>query len=93
MFLFVIDSDGLLENFEGMVEVFCDSVGIFFIFEVLMWEVGGDLLEYSWWDGGLFYYNFVKLMGLMFQVWKYVEVVDVFECVQFVYWWMKLYYD
>ncbi len=69
----VIDSDDLLENPVGMVEIWCQAVGIPFIVEALSWEPGARD-EVSWWDGGSFHANLRDSDGLKPQPRKYVDI-------------------
>ena len=71
----VIDSDDLLEDPPGMVELWCDAVGIKFIPEALTWKPG-PRKEVSWWDGGSFHENLKKSNGLKKQP---LETVDFEE--------------
>ena len=50
----VIDSDDVLANPHGVVQAWCDAVGIPFIEAALSWEPG-PRDEVSWWDGGSFH--------------------------------------
>ncbi len=59
----VIDSDDLLEDPFGMVEVYCQAVGVPFMPEALRWEPGARD-EVSWWDGGVFHENLRNSDGL-----------------------------
>ncbi len=52
----VLDSDDLLEDPHGLVEAWCDAVGIPFMADALSWEPGARD-EVSWWDGGSFHAN------------------------------------
>lgn len=59
----VIDSDDLLEDPNGIVAAWCESVGIPFIERALRWEPGPrDAV--SWWDGGSFHENLRNSDGL-----------------------------
>lgn len=50
----VIDSDDVLADPFGVVQLWCKAVGIPFIEEALSWEPG-PRNEVSWWDGGSFH--------------------------------------
>ncbi len=80
----VIDSDDLLEDPHGMVEVYCNAVGIPFMPESLSWEPGARD-EVSWWDGGSFHSNLRNSDGLKPQVRKYVDISQVPDRVKEVY--------
>lgn len=47
----VIDSDDLLDDTPGMVQAYCEAVGLRFIPEALEWEEG-DRTEVKWYGGG-----------------------------------------
>ncbi len=80
----VIDSDDLLENPHGIVEAYCNAVGIPFIEEALSWEPGARD-EVSWWDGGIFHENLRNSDGLKPQKRNYVEVNDLPDRVKEIY--------
>ena len=70
----VIDSDDLLEDPHGMVEKFCDAVGIPFLPDALSWEPGARD-EVSWWDSGVFHSNLRNSDGLKPQARRaYVDI-------------------
>ena len=50
----MIDSDDVLANPFGVVQAWCEAVGIPFIERALSWEPG-PRDEVSWWDGGSFH--------------------------------------
>ncbi len=89
----MFDSDGILENPEPMVELFCESVNIPFIKSALRWEPGSDTGKYSWWDDGSFHENLRNSSGLKKQKRKYKEVSDCSERVRQVYRRMKPHYE
>ncbi len=71
----VLDSDDLLEDPHGMVEVWCEAVGIPFLPEALSWEPGARD-EVSWWDGGSFHANLRNSDGLKPQKRKYIDIAQ-----------------
>ncbi len=77
----VLDSDDLLEDPHGMVEAWCDAVGIPFMADALSWEPGARD-EVSWWDGGSFHANLRNSDGLKPQQRKYVDISDAPERVK-----------
>ena len=79
-----LDSDDLLENPYGMVEAYCDTVGIPFIKRALSWEPGARD-EVSWWDGGSFHEDLRNSDGLKPQKCNYVEVNDLPDRVKEIY--------
>ena len=72
----VVDSDDLLENPEGIVEAYCDAVGIPFIKEALTWEPGAETAGYSWYDGGSWHDKLKNSTGLAPQPRGYVDIED-----------------
>ena len=81
----VIDSDDLLENPAGIVEKWCNAVGLPFIEEALSWEPGARD-EVSWWDGGSFHANLRNSDGLKPQPRKsYIKIEDAPDRVREVY--------
>ena len=77
----VLDSDDLLEDPHGMVEAWCNAVGIPFMARALSWEPGARD-EVSWWDGGSFHANLRNSDGLKPQKRKYVDISDAPDRVQ-----------
>ncbi|MEM8645960.1 MAG: sulfotransferase family protein [Pseudomonadota bacterium] len=71
----VLDSDDLMENPNGMVEVWCNAVGLPFLPEALSWEPGARD-EVSWWDGGSFHANLRNSDGLKPQKRKYIDITQ-----------------
>ncbi|MDJ0778019.1 MAG: sulfotransferase family protein [Gammaproteobacteria bacterium] len=69
----VIDSDDLLEDPFGMVEAYCNAVGIAYIEEALSWEPG-DRDEVSWYDGGSWHANLRDSDGLKPQPRRYIDI-------------------
>ena len=80
----VIDSDDLLENPFGMVEAYCNAVGIPFIERALSWEPGARD-EVSWWDGGSFHENLRNSDGFKPQKRNYTEVNELPDRVKEIY--------
>ena len=71
----VIDSDDLLEDPFGMVEAYCNAVGIPYLEEALSWEPG-DRDEVSWYDGGSWHANLRDSDGLKPQPRRYIDISD-----------------
>jgi hypothetical protein len=69
----VIDSDDLLEDPCGIVEIYCKAVDIPFIPEALKWEAG-DRREVSWYDGGSWHGNLRNSTGLAAQPRQYIDI-------------------
>ncbi len=69
----VIDSDDLLEDPFGMVEAYCNAVGIPYIEQALSWEPG-DRAEVSWYDGGSWHANLRDSDGLKPQPRRYIDI-------------------
>ncbi|MEM7115274.1 MAG: sulfotransferase family protein [Chloroflexota bacterium] len=88
----VIDSDDLLEDPYGMVESYCQAVGIPFIAGALSWEPGARD-EVSWWDGGSFHQNLRDSDGLKPQVRKYIDIAEAPDRVKEVYESVLPYYE
>ncbi|MGI9499155.1 MAG: sulfotransferase family protein [Geminicoccaceae bacterium] len=80
----VLDSDDLLEDPYGMVEAWCDAVGIPFLPEALSWEPGARD-EVSWWDGGAFHANLRNSDGLKPQKRTYIDIERAPDRVKAVY--------
>lgn len=80
----VIDSDDLLADPAGVVEQWCDAVGIPFLPEALSWEPG-DRDEVSWWDGGSFHENLRNSDGLKPQVDGSIDIAEAPERVREAY--------
>ncbi|MEO1316730.1 MAG: sulfotransferase family protein [Pseudomonadota bacterium] len=77
----VIDSDDLLEDPAGVVEAWCNAVGIPFLPAALTWEPGARD-EVSWWDGGSFHANLRNSDGLKPQPRTYIDIAETPERVQ-----------
>jgi len=71
----LIDSDDLLENPHGIVEAWCDAVGIPFMPEALSWQAGARD-EVSWYDGGSWHANLRDSDGLKPQPRHYIDIND-----------------
>ena len=71
----VIDSDDLLHNPAGVVEAYCNAVGIPFIEAALSWEPG-ERREVSWYDGGSWHANLRDSDGLKPQPRQYLDIAD-----------------
>lgn len=80
----VLDSDDLLEAPRGMVERWCEAVGIPFLPQALHWEPGARD-EVSWWDGGAFHANLRNSRGLTPQKRKYIDIEQAPDRVKAVY--------
>ncbi len=80
----VIDSDDLLENPHGIVEAYCDAVGISYLEQALSWEPG-ERQEVSWYDGGSWHANLRDSDGLKPQPRRYIDISDAPERVQEIY--------
>lgn len=80
----VIDSDDLLEDPYGIVEIYCNAVGIPFMPEALSWEPGARD-EVSWWDGGSFHENLRHSNGLKPQVRHYIDIAAAPDRVKAIY--------
>ena len=80
----VIDSDDLLENPYGIVEVYCNAVGIPFIPEALSWEPGARD-QVGWYDGGSWHENLRKSDGLKPQQRTYIDISEAPGGVQEIY--------
>jgi len=89
----VFDSSDILENPKGMVEAFCESVGIPYLEEALQWEKGADTGAYSWWDGGSFHKNLTESTGLTAQKRRYIELTEAPDRVKQVCRRMQPHYD
>ncbi|MEL6279717.1 MAG: sulfotransferase family protein [Pseudomonadota bacterium] len=72
----VIDSDDLLADPHGVVEAWCEAVGIPFVPEALSWEPGARS-EVSWYDDGSWHGNLAQSDGLKPQPRTYGTVDDV----------------
>ncbi len=79
----VIDSDDLLDNPNGIVQAYCDAVGIPFISEALSWEPSAQ--AFSWYDGGSWHDNLRGSTGLQRQERKYIDIVKAPDRVQLIY--------
>jgi hypothetical protein len=80
----VIDSDDLLENPHGIVEAYCNAVGIPYIEAALSWEPG-NREETSWYDGGSWHANLRGSDGLKAQPRKYIDITEAPDRVQEIY--------
>ena len=80
----VIDSDDLLENPQGIVNAYCDSVGIPYIEEALSWKPG-DRDEVSWYDGGSWHANLRDSDGLKPQPRRYIDISEAPDRVKEIY--------
>jgi len=80
----VIDSDDLLENPQGIVEAYCNSVGISYIEEALRWKPGRRD-EVSWYDGGSWHANLRDSDGLKAQPRKYIDISEAPDRVKEIY--------
>ncbi len=80
----VIDSDDLLEDPFGMVEAYCNAVGIPYIEEALSWEPG-DREEVSWYDGGSWHANLRDSDGLKPQPRRYIDISDAPDKIKSIY--------
>jgi len=80
----VIDSDDLLEDPHGIVEKYCDAVGIDFIPKALDWKPG-DRQEVSWYDGGSWHENLRNSDGLKPQPRRYIDISDAPDRVKEMY--------
>ena len=80
----VIDSDDLLENPSGIVEAYCNAVGIPYIEQALSWEPGGRD-EVSWYDGGSWHANLRDSDGLKAQPRRYIDIAEAPDRVKEIY--------
>lgn len=80
----VIDSDDLLENPAGIVEAYCNAVGIPFLDEALSWKPG-DRNEVSWYDGGSWHKNLRDSDGLKPQKRGYININEAPDRVKEMY--------
>ena len=80
----VIDSDDLLEDPCGVVEAYCDAVGIAFMPEALSWEPGARD-EVSWYDGGSWHGNLRDSDGLRAQPRQYIDISEAPDRVKEIY--------
>ena len=71
----VIDSDDLLENPHGVVEAYCNAVGIPYLGSALSWEPG-NRAEVSWYDGGSWHANLRDSDGLKAQPRGHIDISD-----------------
>jgi hypothetical protein len=71
----VIDSDDLLEDPRGIVESYCDAVGIPYIEEALSWKPG-ERNEVSWYDGGSWHAKLRDSDGLKPQPRRYLDISE-----------------
>ena len=80
----LIDSDDLLENPRGIVETWCNAVGIQFIPEALSWAPG-ERNAVSWYDGGSWHANLRDSDGLKPQPREYIDISEAPERVREIY--------
>ena len=80
----LIDSDDLLEDPHGIIEAWCNAVGISFIPDALSWQPG-DRSEVSWYDGGSWHSNLRDSDGLKPQPRKYIDIADAPDRVKEIY--------
>lgn len=80
----VIDSDDLLENPQGIVEAYCNAVGIPFIAEALSWKPG-KRDEVSWYDSGSWHANLRDSDGLKPQPRRYIDISEASDNVKSIY--------
>ena len=80
----VIDSDDLLEDPHGIVEAYCEAVGIPFMPDALSWEPG-DRDEVAWYDGGSWHNNLRNSDGLKPQPRKYIDIDEAPDRVKEIY--------
>jgi hypothetical protein len=80
----VIDSDDLLVNPAGIVETYCNAVGIPYIEKALRWDPG-ERDEVSWYDGGSWHANLRGSDGLKPQPRKYSDIDEVPDRVKKIY--------
>ncbi|MEM7209928.1 MAG: sulfotransferase family protein [Pseudomonadota bacterium] len=80
----LIDSNDLLENPHGIVNAWCDAVGIPFMPEALSWDPGART-EVSWYDGGSWHANLRDSDGLKPQPRKYTDISDAPDRVKEIY--------
>ena len=80
----VIDSDDLLEDPFGMVEAYCNVVGIPYIESALTWEPG-ERNEVSWYDGGSWHANLRDSDGLKAQPRQTIDISDAPDHVKSIY--------
>ena len=80
----VIDSDDLLENPTGIVEAYCNAVGIPYIEEALSWEPG-KRDEVSWYDDGSWHANLRDSDGLKAQPRRYIDIAEAPNRVKEIY--------
>jgi hypothetical protein len=87
----VIDSDDLLEDPAGMVEAYCNAVGIPFMPEALSWEIG-PRTEVDWWflssknnKEVSWHGNLQESTGLKAQPRNYIDIADSPDRVKEIY--------
>lgn len=80
----LIDSDDLLEDPYGIVNAWCQALGIDFIPEALSWKPG-ERDEVSWYDGGSWHANLRNSDGLKPQPRRYIDITEAPERVQDIY--------
>lgn len=80
----LIDSDDLLENPSGIVQAWCNAVGIQFLPEALSWAPG-DREEVSWYDKGAWHANLRNSDGLKPQLRRYIDISETPDRVKQIY--------
>ncbi len=80
----VIDSDDLLEDPHGVVEAYCNAVGIPYLPEALSWEPG-ERDEVAWYDGGSWHDNLRNSDGLKAQPRRYINITEAPDRVKEIY--------
>ena len=80
----LIDSDDLLEDPFGIVEAYCEAVGIAFLPEALTWEPG-ERDEVAWYDGGSWHENLRRSDGLKPQKRSYIDISEAPDRVKEIY--------
>jgi hypothetical protein len=80
----VIDSDDLLEKPHGIVEAYCNAVGIPYIEKALSWQPG-ERDEVSWYDGGSWHANLRDSDGLKAQPRRYIDISEAPDRVREIY--------
>ena len=80
----MIDSDDLLEDPFGIVEAYCNAVGIAFLPEALRWDPGARD-EVSWYDKGSWHENLRDSDGLKPQPRNYIDITDAPDRVREIY--------
>jgi hypothetical protein len=73
-----------LENPQGIVNAYCNAVGIPYIEEALSWEPG-KRDEVSWYDGGSWHANLRDSDGLKAQPRRYIDISEAPDRVKEIY--------